>query len=358
MEINISTEKFVKMNFNLKKIILSFLNLCDQRKIYWSNKKLRSLLPDTALKININSLKKRNSYLLDEDVYGLLEMNDGSIACWMRKEIRLFKLNNSNNLEFVNNFPFGYTYYGSTFYPIKHNGHIIFTNGLYELRKWDMKFNLVLNFEEDSNICSLCNISYFSFAAGFSNGCIKIYSLDKITQKYIVVNKYNCHESRCKIYSLFYLPIHDLLLSCSIPSIIHVFNIPQGNHGKSIEMKNMNEYVTSLLLINNQTLVSASSDGEINLWSINEDLSFICLKSVKCNDNFGNWVSIYLLGNDLLLSMEYDKNVFSIFELKTFRNLDNFKENSGIKKILVTKNNTIITKNILSEKLNIWKILE
>jgi hypothetical protein len=66
---NISIYNFLLLNFNLKKIIFSFLNTQDQRILYWLNKKLRPLLPDSQLRINIKSIKKFSSYKFDGKLY-------------------------------------------------------------------------------------------------------------------------------------------------------------------------------------------------------------------------------------------------------------------------------------------------
>jgi hypothetical protein len=105
MEINTSTKKFRNLNFNLKKIIFSYLKPRDQRTIYWINKKLRQLLPDSPLRINIDSLRRLSSFQLDGCICGIFELSDGTITCWTMEGIQLLKLD-GDNLKLTNSLNF------------------------------------------------------------------------------------------------------------------------------------------------------------------------------------------------------------------------------------------------------------
>jgi hypothetical protein len=173
MENNTSTTKFKNLNFNLKKIIFSFLKPSDQRTIYWINKKLRPLLPDSPIRINIDRLKKYPSYQLDERLCGILELNDGTFACWATEGMKLLKISgDSLELELIKSFPFkakGWTL------PIKQkNENIIFRSDK-ELTICDKEFVLIEKFKESNWIQSLCKLSELSFAVGLLDGTIKIY---------------------------------------------------------------------------------------------------------------------------------------------------------------------------------------
>lgn len=101
-----STTKFLLLNFNLKQIILSFLDIHDQRTIYWYIKDLRKLLPDSPMKINLHTLRKKFSFIFNFKILGLLELNDGFISCWTSEKLELLNFNLKNNcLELIQSLP-------------------------------------------------------------------------------------------------------------------------------------------------------------------------------------------------------------------------------------------------------------
>jgi len=226
MEKLFSTNSFEPLNFNLKSIIFSFLIASDQRKIYWSNKKLRKYLPDSSLAININSFKKRSSfhkfgnYKIDEfrntlekfvslerlvnaqsakesgvdlqekietfrsffTVVGMLELTDGRIACLTKKFIIFLKT--KNQIIEIESFlgidlPSKNQYLNTC--PCHHDDQILFTDGDQNLIFWDKNFNPTGEFSLKHQISSICNISQSDFAVGIngvpngSPGCLNIF---------------------------------------------------------------------------------------------------------------------------------------------------------------------------------------
>jgi WD40 repeat protein len=352
MEKNTSATNFHSINANLKKLIFSFLNINDQRTIYWSNKKLRELLPNSALIININSLKKCSTFHSDGDVLNLLELTDGNIACWTKQGISLLKYINTECLELVKKFPFQSV---DNTHPIQHNDNIIYTF-CHELKICDKEFNIIEIFNESSNIYSLCNISKFSFAFGLANGKIKIYTRNPDTHKY-KVKEYKLDTTH--IMSLLYLPKLHFLLYGSIDGSIKVLCLSNGNVVQKLRGHTI--CTSSLVSINDITFASGSRNGEIKIWSIVDKSFFKLIKRIKAHQKskFYN-LHIQPLGKDFIVSKSDHTNKngkeFKIWDLKTYKYINRYKEDSNIQNLIVTKNKNIIT--VLNNKLNIWKISE
>jgi hypothetical protein len=348
MEINTSTTKFQNLNFNLKKIIFDYLKLCDQRTIYWTNKKLRRLLPDSAMRINIDLLKKRLfCQLLDDKVNSLFELNDGSIACWTKEEIKILKLH-GDKLELIKSFnTFLYKTDERIFHIQQENGNIIFNNYCNYLVFCDKDFNVFESFKVSSKVYSLCNISKQSFAVGFCDSSLKIYSMNSKTKKYNEVKEYDCHEYG--ILNLVYLPKKNYFLWNSVDDTINVLKLSEKHSFKKIE--GHDNTATSLILLNDETFAS-SSIGDIKIWSIKEN--FECIKTIYAHEDTETYIFLNLLGKDFMVSRsEYE---FKIWDGKTYECLITHKEDSYIRHLIVTKNNNIITATE-DKKVNVWKII-
>jgi WD40 repeat protein len=347
MEELASTNNFLIINFNLKKIIFSFLNRQDQRTIYWMNKKLRNILPDSALTINMNSLRKYSSYQLDSKPRGVLELSDGTISCYTEEGIKLLKINNNNKLELIKTLPIECYY--NTHPVLFENEDIIFISGWSELRICNKDFNLIETYKESNGIMSLCNISELSFAVGMYGGIIKVYTRNGNTQKY-EVKEYECHSRY--VLSLLYLPKQNYLLSGSFNSTINVLSLSEG---KSIEkLYGPNNTVTSLLSLNDETFACGSYEGVIKIWSIKADTSIECIRTLEAPEGRLYGIYLNLLGNDLMLSRS--RCECKIWDVKTYKCIKTFYEDSFINKMIVTKNQNIITET-QDNKVNMWKIL-
>jgi WD40 repeat protein len=342
MENNTLTTKFLKLNFNLKKIIFSFLEIHDQRFIYWLSKDLRKLLPDSSLRININSLKKCCSYQFDDTLYGLLELNEGPISCWGNKKIGLLKFN-KKSLEMTKSFP---SKSNCDAPPIQQeNGNIIYGRGN-ELTICDNNFNLIESIKESNLIITLCNISELSFAIGLWDRTIKIYSSNSNTQKY-EVKEYKYHSYAVK--SFLYLRKYKYLLSGSADKTINVLNLSVEKSIKTLT--GHSSYVTSLISLSDETFASGSK-GEIKIWSIKADKADIeCIRSINAYVN--GYISLHLLGNDIMVSRSGDE--FKIWDVKNYECLNTYKEDSYIRRMIVTKNQNIITATN-DNSVNIWQI--
>jgi hypothetical protein len=153
------------------------------------------------------NFKKSCSSKLD-NIFTILELNNGSIACWSHEKIDILNFKkNSLELELTKTYPQGSGVY--LIPPIQQcNENIIYVSWS-DLTICDKEFNLIENFEENDFISSLCYISELSFAIGLKNGIIKIYSRNLDNKKYEITKEYKYHSSG--VYSLLYLPKQNYL---------------------------------------------------------------------------------------------------------------------------------------------------
>lgn len=362
-----STMKFAQLNFNLKKIIFEFLNINDLKGIYWTRKELRSLLKATPLSINISSFKKRATHQFEYDrLFGILNLSDDTIAFWTEDSIILLKYNEKEinpSTEVIKSFPFEYnnSLYMCIF-PIQlkdptnintdTSTDIIFTDGQNELKIFDKNFKLIDTYYELNTIISLCIISSCSFAVGLSDGSVKIYFRNE--KKYQVHRKYNCYK--CPVNCILYLPKQDFILFC-IYKYIEVFNLKHSKHIVTLDQHN--HELSSIIQMNDNIFVSVSSDGEIKFWCIKSEKNYIieCINTIKAYEQ-KSLVFLYVLGDEYIVSRQFKKREFKIWDVKNYKCINTYKEESYIKRLIVTKNNNIITGTFLDRKVNVWKILE
>jgi hypothetical protein len=191
----ISTFKFLKLNFNLKKIIFFFLKLCAQKVIYFTNKNLRRLIPESTLfGFSLKKFKKYGSYKLPEKAYGLIQRSDSLISCFTKMKIRLINFTDirGDKSYLKDSFPVQ-TPYTFTFPIEQENGNIIYGNGYLKVNLYDRDYNIIKIFDQTNRrrsqwqqdpVYSICSISSTSFAIGLKNGFVKIYKLNDKTQNY------------------------------------------------------------------------------------------------------------------------------------------------------------------------------
>jgi hypothetical protein len=341
-----STNKFLILNFNLKKIIFSYLSRQDQRIIYWINKKLRNLLPDSPLKINIDSLRKCSTYKLYGEIKAVLEHSDETFSFFTERGIELLEIKN-NRFNLIKTLPIKSDYWT---HPIQfENGDIIFRSRFNQLTHFDKDFNIIQRFEESHDIYSLCNLSELSFAVGFYH-YIKVYSKNENTQKY-EVKEYKCPSFG--IFNIHYLPKQNFLLISSYEKKINVLSLSEGSIKK---LTDHNSPVTSLISLNDETFASDSYDGVIKICSIKEDTSIECIRTIQ-TDEIGSGSKLYILGNDFIISRSEIE--FKILDVKTYECIKSLKEDLSFERMTVTKNQNVITviEDEQVNQVNLWKIL-
>jgi WD40 repeat protein len=163
-----------------------------------------------------------------------------------------------------------------------------------------------------------------------------------------VVKEYKYHSS--DILSLFYLSKQNFLLTGSQDATINVLSLSEG---KSIQtLTDHNEWVSSLISLNDETFASGSR-REIKIWSIKADTSIESIKTIVAHEEIGYSIFLYLLRNDFMLSRS--ENEFTIWDVETYECLITYKEDSFIRRLIVTGDDNITTTE--KKKVNIWKIL-
>lgn len=295
--------------------------------------------------MSIVDLKKSVSYENGGQIWNILELNDGEISCWGEKGVELVNLV-GDKVELTKNFPL--KIYDENTPLLQENGSILYLNCAEEeginLYYCDKNFEVHLIEEAKHPLpFSLCNLPDLSFACGFSDGKIKIYSRNSDTQKYEVTNEYNKHRTR-PVADILYFPQQKYLLSGSSSQTIDVYSLSQGESIQTI----YDDCCSSLRAIDDSTFVSANKK-EIKFWSLKSE--FECIKTINAHEN-DRWIRLSLLGNDLLVSKSGDE--FKIWDIKNYECLKTFKEDSTIKQLIVTKNKDIITLT-QDSKVNVWK---
>lgn len=351
-----STTKFFPLIKDLKKVIFSYLNPNDQRKIYWSSKKLRSLLPDSPLMININSFKKRISYPQEDSVIDILELIDGTVACSTTECVYVLDLNNYN-LDVITEFPIKSTRKNSILFPLCHYENIItvYPSGQLIILNRNFVYELIETFNKTNYIRSLCNISQITFAYGNSSGIMKIFNKNEITGKYEIYKEFNYHSY--PVLSLLYIAKYDVLLSGSLDTTIHALNLSEG---KSIlRLRDHTQSVSSLISLDEDSFSSGCKDGVIKFWYIKKNntgaLIIECIKTIQAHVK-KELVYLSQLGNNFLVSRQLCCVEFKIWNVKTFECMKIYKERFTIEDLIVTKSNCIITKSFNCKRINVWKI--
>jgi hypothetical protein len=158
-----STTKFLTLNFNLKKIIFSFLDRHNQRTIYWINKRLRPFLPDSELMINIDTFHMSGFYTFKE--LDSLKLCGGKFLLKTKYSGEFCEIFNESLCR-IKLFPAG-TKFPYEIWELK-NGNIIDYDSENNLFFYDTNFKLVhkIIFDDDEDneesgwdIWCFCNIS-------------------------------------------------------------------------------------------------------------------------------------------------------------------------------------------------------
>jgi WD40 repeat protein len=339
-------EKITKLkgkNMKQKQVTLKKKNIAPKKQTKKTNTQSTKLSKSLYNPTMGDEYNKRFSYELGSKPLGLLELNDEfKIACFTKEGIKLFD-HCALFFDFNKSIPFKINRSTPSIQQ-KKNGNIIFESGDKELTICDKDFNLIESFKQSSYIFSLCNISEFSFAIGLQDGTIKIYSKNSNSQKY-EVKKYKYH-SKC-VNALGYLPELNYLLSGSKDNIINVLSISEGEVIKTLTEHS--DWVYSFISLKEGTFASFTKN-EIKFWSIKEN--FTCVETIKAHeDNNHNRYLPHI--TKLLVTISDDQ--FKVWDFKDLQCLYNYKENSFISGLILTKHKTIITITD-DNKINVWQV--
>jgi WD40 repeat protein len=139
-------------------------------------------------------------------------------------------------------------------------------------------------------------------------------------------------------------------LSGSCDKTINVLNLLKE---KSIKTLNGHSNdVTSLTFLNDETFASGCFK-EIKIWSIKGNIE--CIKTIDAHDSNGYGIVLNSLGNDFIVSRASEGCEFKIWDVKSYECLKTYNEDSAINRLIVTKNQDIITET-KDMKVNVWKI--
>jgi WD40 repeat protein len=301
--------------------------------------------------MSADQFKKSSFYKFNEFIFGILELNDGTIPCWTPEGIQLLKYSGNNNLELVKTFPLEIRDNANPL--LLRNGNVVYgiltDGGDTELKICDANFEILENYVESDEIRSVCNLSEDSFALGLDNGPIKIYSRKSNAEKY-EVKSHEYHTER--VWSLLYLPKQNFLVSGSQDTTINVLNLSDE---KSIaKLTGHSERVFSLISLDDNTFAS-SSKGEIKIWEIKSDNSIECVKTIVAHEGSSKWVVLNKLGDDFMVSYTTDSDEFKIWDAKTFECVKTYNEDTLFTRMIVTKDKKIVTVT-RDSKVSVWQI--
>lgn len=394
LETPISLEEGFKIlkHIDLKKLIFTYLNLEDQREVYWSNKaKLRPLLSNSALDINIKSFKVRSSLdMRDKEVYYLLELPDGNIACWIREEIILMKFKNSI-FEEIRRIP--YNTFNIEIKAIEHlifineKKHMIYSINFEIIQIWDVNFNYIQTISEPFRIQDFSNLSSSSFIVAISHedhfSCLKAYILNNDINKYelfLLVEDEGSFRISCCLYS----PKNDYLICGTQYGQIKV-----SRAFSTISAKNFSELFTDDLteshkdyfkkdLIDitylrslNDDLFASTTYFDIYIWNY-QNSQFICIGTISTPADYLNSLNgeetiltIERIGDDFIVGYYALGPDILIFNYKTYECVKIIRGQTNIRPLTVTQDNSLISTNFYEAEdlttkylLQMWKISE
>lgn len=302
------------------------------------------------------NFKKVISHKMKGSIYRLLELIDGSLACWTRESGIKFLNINKEKVEVTKYLNFQ----NATLSDLiqQNNSQIIFTLNN-EIKICNKAFKELQSICCNSKITAICNITDLSFAIGQENGHISIYS------NYFIPNSnYNsilC-SGNCKsgnessVLSLLYLKKQNLLLSGHGDFKINIkhFYLSDNEYRYPNCLTGHTYVVHSMVSINDETFASCSLDGLIKIWSIKQGI-IECIKDIQNHQLIFNIDTFLHSFENMLIIQSQDE--FRILDSENFECIQIFKEESHIMFMIFTKNKDIIigTEN---KKINIWKILK
>lgn len=316
------------------------------------NEEIRShLQKELQNKISISDLQKHNfkkccSYKFD-NLFSIFELREGLISCWTDENVDLLEFRNNKNLELTKSFPLKTDIYLVP--PVQQkSGNIIY---IYwnEIIICDKSFKVIGNFKESTFISSLSRIYKDCFVVGLRDGTLKLYEFKSKTERHVIA-EFKFYSDG--LYSLLYMAEHNYLVLGSIANNIIIFNLWKNEPVK--KLSGHNNSVFSLVYLDDNTFASASK-AEIKIWynSANLDFNIECIKTIFAHESTNCFIYLSNLGPDLIVSKSKDE--FKIWNWKTYECLKSYKEDSFIQRLIVTKNNKIITAT-KDSIVNIWHI--
>lgn len=371
MEKEIPTRKFgiININDNLIQYIFSYLNLYkDKRSIYYSNKKLRPLLdprplsrvegilrpilPELVDQIHLN-FKKNTSLQMDSFIIDLLQLNDGKFVCFTVTGINLIEYNTHNNsLEIKKNFPIILLPSLSKKSIQCNDDIILIDDNTGRIRVFDknlVEIQIIQRYDISTKN-SVVKLSENSFIYQ-DNSYDRLYSKEE-DNMYKLKTEY---EDRFKYsfgscgYTMEYLPRQKLFLlfNKNVIKVNSGINQPK-NHKK---LTYHNDEISCITVIDDVKFATCSKDGEIKFWSIDEQNIINSTETIMGLQK-GN-LTLHLLDQDYMITK--CRSEMKIWSKSNNKCIKTFNENSGIRRLISSKNNIILTATT-DNKINVWKI--
>jgi hypothetical protein len=289
--------------------------------------------------------EKISSIEFNDNISALLQIDDNLILGTSFKNLFLFEITSDYSFKLIKNI----SYKKNLLNPpalLLLDDNIVYGGDKLEIYYLNLNIVEEIHLNEQLNekhISSLCRISEKSFAAGFSNGCIKIFTKNTSNQKFSEEICLTSHIN--EVTSLLCLENKNILLSGSLGEI-KIWNLSQ----QTTLMQTLighKSFVNSLISLNDEMF--ASSCRDIKIWSIKDN--FNCVKTI--NAHWDTLNSLKLLNSNYIITPSSDGK-FKIWNAEEpYKCLRTYNESSGINFLLVMNNSTIVT-STKDNKINIW----
>jgi hypothetical protein len=332
------------------------------RAIYYTNKQLRPLLdprplsrvdgilrpllPELVKIIKCKNYKKRTSLQIICFIVDLLELNDGTIACFTINGIYLMAYTNHNNsLEIIKSFPIKLSLSAGGKAIHCKEDLILDDLGFECIRVFDRNFKQIQTIQQNFN--SLLKVSENSFICQNYNS-IMLYSKKRDFEEYRIKYEFSFKTYGPIGFTMEYLPKQKLLLH-GFKKVIHVYS--EVNRDNNQILSGHNDEISSITRIGDEKFASCSKYGEIKFWCIDD------INSIKCTETITGQVK----GNLTLQFLDQDfmitkcKSEMKIWSSSNNACIRTFNENSGIRRLIITKNKMIVTATT-DHKVNVWKV--
>ena len=127
---------------------------------------------------------------------------------------------------------------------------------------------------------------------------------------------------------------------------------------KLIKLSEHESMVYSILSLDEKTFAIAGTDGEVNIWEFEDYETIKCTKSINVLGNHTLVCPVVTpLSKDyIVIHLVFDCE-FQVRNWKTLELLKIYKHDSYIKRLIVLKNNSIMTSSE-DEKISLWRISE
>lgn len=293
--------------------------------------------------VNIGQPIKIFSYKSSSTIWGILHNKGRRLYCWTSEKILLIRFK-KKKIRINCTFPIKSNYWT---YPVNAYKNCLIFGSCPNIIISDNNFNILQKFEEKYLSTTICKLPLCSFAVGLNDGHVKIYSKKNDFSWDYVIDLYKCHSNQ--VFCLAH--ISHYLLSSSKDSSISIFSLPEKRVIKILK-DNRTINVKSIISLNEDNFVS-SSNGEITVWSINQDFKSVI--TIYIGDMLNQNIYLHKFNDDIFITRSGKEIRIWKLKNKNYTCIYSWKEESIINDLLVDIQKIIVT-TTQSNVINTWNI--